>query len=187
MELGILPRVDIERVRSSDMGRAWRDPLCGGGFGRDLAGVNWGTFSSARVVLRVSRRKLTKGVPSSGPSIDSARGFGLGFGLALTGCGVSATSISRDGTLVFGSLGMLTLIVRCGLGDCIGGGAVCETMSGSAEMLIGVVDRAASNIFTSELVGGMGLSSVATFSTGWGTTCVTERDPVLLPCFLGAC
>jgi len=79
----------------------------------------------------------------------------LGFG--LIGGGVRVLFFCRGSPSV-GSAGMAN--VRCGLGDCTGGGAFCLGLAGAGDRE-GVVGRRCSNMFTRDVVGAIGVSSVA--------------------------
>lgn len=114
---------------------------------------------------------MLKRLSSIIPSIDNVRGFGF------TGGGVRAFIRSSEAPSL-GSGGRLN--VRCGFGDFIGGGPFCETASGSADTicLAGVLGRFFSNMLTSAVVGGIGLSSVDSFF-GARMVLAFDRAPTL--------
>jgi hypothetical protein len=92
----------------------------------------------------VSFRMFLKFVFSTALSVECG-GSDSGFGFGFTGGGVFVRCLSR-GSPFLGSGGSLK--TRCGLGDRTGVEDVCET------------GRLCSNMFTRELVGGIGESSV---------------------------
>jgi hypothetical protein len=72
--------IEVERLRSSDRGRDWRETRGGGAFGLEavtFAVFNWGGFCLGEgALLDILRRALGR-LSTSRPSIDSVRGFGL--------------------------------------------------------------------------------------------------------------
>jgi hypothetical protein len=86
----------------------------------------------------------------------------LWFGFGLTGGGVRVLCLT-SGASSCGSGGSLN--VRCGLGDRTGGGECWATLKGlGLGLVVGVAARPRSNIFTRDVVGGMGVSSVGLWS-----------------------
>lgn len=180
-----------ERVRSwmwvIDRDRACRDPLREGGIG--WRAVVLLTAASCTDFLRIGgggapseffRSMLT--LDSLGPSTAAFVRSTIGFG--LTGGGVRVLILCKGsmslGSSSFGSGGKVK--VRLGLGERTGGEAVCEMCRGvSARFGGGVVGRFCSNMFTREVVGGMGVSSTALCSSaGARTMLATETAPLLL-------
>jgi hypothetical protein len=90
-----------------------------------------------------------------------------------------------SGALSVGSGGSLN--ARCGLGDRTGGGELRVTCKGSVGGLVGVVGLVCSNMFTRELVGGIGVSSVGLSWPVSRAVFATDCDPRLSLLFRGCC
>lgn len=76
---------------------------------------------------------------------------------------------------------------RWGFGDRTGGGALCDTTSGSVRDFVGVVGRFCSNIFTKEVVGGMEVSSVGFSSSRDARIVLAAERAATLALLLGGC
>lgn len=121
IELDACRAAVIERFTSSDNGRVWSEPRCGGGLGgggvlmRNC--VNWAGFCLIGGDFNGSFCGVLK---YAAPSTNGVGGSSiLCFGFGLTGGGVCVLCLER-GISLCGSGGSLK--ARCGLGDRTGGG-----------------------------------------------------------------
>lgn len=173
-----------ERLESCDMGRPWGPVVAfvfkaASWIGFCLIG---GDFSGAVCVC-----EREDGEAPLMPSKFGGRGisiegfvFGLGGGV-LVSCHAGGASSSGSG----GSVKL-----RWGLGDLTGGGEFLATAEGMAGGCVGVTGRFCSNIFTRELVGGIGVSSVglsrgAVLGAALAADCEPTLSPLLRGCWRG--
>jgi hypothetical protein len=180
--------IDGDCAVSCDLGGTCREPLCTGGFGGGVVVLIPGGcagFCFAGGDFTGSFLGVLKYGRSSAPFVERGGGRStLGLGLGLTGGGVLVLVLC-SGAVSVGSGGSLN--ARCGLGDRTGGGDLRVTCKGSVAGLVGVVGLVCSNIFTKELVGGIGVSSVGLSWSVSRAVLAMDCDPRLSLLFRGCC
>lgn len=121
------------------------------------------------------------------PSMDCGAGISIeGFDFGFGG-GVFVLCLTK-GASSLGSGGNMK--VRRGLGDLTGGGEFLTTTEGAVGGCVGVTGRFCSNIFTRELVGGIGVSSVRlscgpALAAALATDCEPKLSLFLRSCWRG--